>query len=143
MSNRLILSGVFGAVSTVLGEAATRLLVYYKIGQIDLYQFHSLFLTVDQSSWVLGLIVSLIIGCFIGTTVYNRLEKRGSHGIALGSIMSFVFAWFLFEIVYTVFFAGLMDVARPINDHYVYLAGMAISGLALGLLMKLIVYRKA
>lgn len=142
-NSKQTLAGVFGAVSTILGEAVTRLLSFYKVGQVDLYQFHSLFLTIDQPSLMLGLIISLIIGFFLGRYVYTCIEKKDARDVIIRSTMSFVFTWLIAEVVYTVFYAGLMDITRPINDHYVYLAGMAISGLTSGLLIKTILYRKA
>jgi hypothetical protein len=36
-----------------------------------------------------------------------------------------------------------MDIKRPVIDHYVYLVGMAISGVFIGILLRLLVYKNA
>lgn len=142
-SNRQLLAGVLGAVSTIVGEIITCLLVYFKVGQIDLYKFHSLFLTIDEPSLILGTIISLLIGSCIAAFLYRCEEKHGANGIIIRSFMAFLLVWFILEAVFTIFFAGLMDMTRPINEHYVYLAGMAVSGITLGALLKLLVFNKA
>jgi hypothetical protein len=93
-SGRLIIAGSLGALSTILGEAVSRVLVYMKIGQLDLFQFHSLFLTIDEPSFILGLIVSFIIGSIVAVIVCNHQEKHSSDGVLINSIVATVYVWF-------------------------------------------------
>jgi hypothetical protein len=141
-SNRHLLAGLLGAVSTIVGELITCLLVYLKFGQLDLYQFHSLFLTIDEPSIVLGSIISLLIGGCIGVYLYTCHEKHGTIGIIIRSFAISLLVWFFFETVFTIFYAGLLDLTRPINEHYVYLLGIAVSGITMGILLKTLIFKK-
>jgi hypothetical protein len=141
-SNRQLLAGVLGALSTIVGELFTCLLVYLKFGLLDLYRFHSLFLTLDEPSLVLGAIISLLIGSSMAAFLYQCHEKHGTNGIIIRSLFTALLVWLFLEAVFTIFFTGLLDLSRPMNEHYVYLIGMAATGLTLGILLKTLVFKK-
>ncbi|SDH85266.1 hypothetical protein [Desulfosporosinus hippei] len=73
-----LIVAMIGAVSTMPSEVLTRLLLLLGIGKYSIYQLDSLLITFNRPIAIMGLIVNLIVGGFVGIVFYYSLEKIGT-----------------------------------------------------------------
>jgi undecaprenyl pyrophosphate phosphatase UppP len=139
---KALLASIIGALSTIPGEIITRIMVSLGVGKYDVYQLNSLVATIDEPSIIMGMIINFIVGGFVAILLYLLLEKIAGKFILIINIGASLLVWFVFESAFTAFFEGLLDVYRPISDHYVHLVATTIYGITQGLLFKAILFKK-
>lgn len=141
-NRKALIAGIIGALSTISGEIITRILIMMGIGRYDVYQLNSLVATIDEPSVIMGMIINFIVGGCVAVLVYILIERTGKELILIKNIAASLLIWFIFESIFTIFFEGLLDVTRPISDHYVHLVGTTAYGITQGLLFKVILFKK-
>jgi len=140
-SDDLLTAGVLGAVSTITGEIVSRILLSFGIGKHSLYELTSYIVTINRPSVSMGLIVSCIIGGFIGSAFYYALGRIGRTRLVAKAIAVSLCSWLLAETLFTAAVEGHFIDIRPISDYYVHLSASLGYGATLGLLFKSFLFR--
>ena len=134
--DKLLVSGLIGAVSTIPAEIASQSLIYCGLGKYSIYQLASLFITLNRPTFLLGLILDMLAGGFVAIIFYLAFRCKDSRNIGIMAVMTSLFAWLFCELVFTFFLEGRFFPLRPINDYYSNLISALIFGISLALLYK-------
>ncbi|HCF51170.1 MAG TPA: hypothetical protein DER60_12865 [Syntrophomonas sp.] len=135
-NDKPLIAALLGALSTMPGEIFTRLLVSFGIGQYSIYQLDSLFVTFDRPTVIIGVIVNIIFGGFIGTVFYYLLQKLGQDYLILKGLTIGLLSWVLTELLFTSTIEGKYIPIRSLSDYYIHISGAVVFGVTLGLLFK-------
>lgn len=140
--NKPLVAGFYGAVSTVVSEAITQIMLYFGIGKYSVYQLDSLLVTFNRPSIIIGLVVNIIAGGTIAVLFYYAVGKLGQDyfiykGLAVGLV-----SWGIFELLFTMTIEGVYIDIRPMADYYTHLLASAAYGISLGLLFEKYIFQQ-
>lgn len=138
----LLISSVIGGLSTIAGEIITKILVLLNIGKYAVFELNSLIVTTDTPSLLMGFICNFIVGSFVGAVYYLVFKKLGTQHLVIKCVMGSLIIWLVFEVVFSFMIEGIHIPMRPISDHLVHITGTASFGLALGIFLRLLVFKK-
>jgi hypothetical protein len=141
--DKLLVTALMGAISTIPAEIISRLLLYFGIGKYCIYQLASLFITLNRPTLILGLILEMIIGSFIAVLFCFAFEKLSSEYLVVKITLASLLAWLVCELAFTFTIEGRFIDIRPISDYYNNLISAAIFGVSLGLLFKRFLFNKS
>ncbi|MBT2723001.1 hypothetical protein [Bacillus sp. ISL-46] len=142
--NKVVIAGVIGAVSTLVGEITSWILLrsgYDK--KYTLYQLNSLMITVkDRPTELMGLILNFGIGSMLGAMIYLALRKWGHRYVLLICGVISLFMWFLWELLFTMSIEGKTIPIRPVSSYYSHLISSLAYGVSMGLMLKNFIFNK-
>lgn len=134
--DKVLVTGLIGAVSTIPAEIVSRILIYFGFGKFSVYQLASLFITINRPTFFMGLILDMLTGGLIAILFYLIFRNRDSKHIGIKAVVTSLFAWLFCELVFSFFLEGRFFPLRPINDYYCNLISAFIFGISLALLYK-------
>jgi hypothetical protein len=137
--DKLLISGLLGAISTIPSEIISLILKYLGFGKYSIYQLASLFITLNRPSYILGIILDMLAGSLVAVLLYLIFEKLNPTHIGIKILIASLFAWLFCELAFTFSIEGRFIDIRPINDYYNNLISAVVFGGSLGLLYKKIV----
>jgi len=129
-----LIAGLLGALSTLIGEISTQLLIYLGVGKYSIYQLDSLLITFNRPSIIVGFIVNFIAGGFIGILFYYAISKLGQDYLVFKGAGVGLLSWGIFELILTATIEGNFIDIRPMSDYYIHLVGTIVFGITLGAL---------
>ena len=141
--DRFIKAGVIGALSTVIAEIASRILLAAGIGKYSVYQLNSLIVTINRPSEIIGLIINFLIASILSVLIFLMLKKWGDRYTIIICIMISLFTWLLWEFIFTLSIEGKAIEIRPINDYYNHIIDTLVFGASMGILLKCFIFKQA
>ncbi|VBB08527.1 Hypothetical protein LUCI_3805 [Lucifera butyrica] len=129
-----LLAGLLGALSTLISEIVTQLLVVLGIGKYSIYELDSLLVTLNRSSIFIGFIVNVIAGGTIAVLFYYAIGKLGRDYLVYKGLAVGLLSWGVFELILTATIEGHFFDIRPMADYYTHLVATSVYGILLGLL---------
>jgi hypothetical protein len=130
-------AGALGAISTIPYEIFTRILVAARFGKYGVFELTSLIITLDRPTFLMGAVMTFIVGGFCALVFYYSLKKLGQDHLIIKSICFSLLIWIIMEILFVWLIEGpKLITPRPINDYYLHMLGSSLFGLTQGLLFK-------
>src|SRR5574342_20738 len=142
IQDKVLISGLLGALSTISGEIASRIFVYFGIGKYGIYELASFIITFNRPVFTIGLIVDFLVGSVFATLLYFIFEKLGSCHLVIKTTLFSLLTWLVCELLFTATVEGKYIPIRPINDYYSHIFSAVIFGITLGLLLKKFIFTK-
>ncbi len=139
--NRQITAAALGALATLFGQLITWVLVKLGVAPHDMYSIDSLVITLNRESFWIGFVVNFIVGGAVAVLLNWALSRYGADNVINKAIAASLMGWFLFRLYSTAFIEGRLTDPRPIAQYVVHLAGAVSTGVALGVLLKLVLAR--
>ena len=136
--NRQITAAALGALATLVGELVTWMQVRLGAAPLDMYSIDSLLITLNRESFWMGFVVNFIVGGAIAVLLNWALSRYGADNVVNKAIAATLMAWFLLRLFATAFIEGRVVDPRPLAQYAVHLAGAVGTGVALGVLFKLV-----
>ncbi|GFP75481.1 hypothetical protein [Clostridium fungisolvens] len=141
--DKILVAGVIGIASTVVGEICSWILLSFGIGTYSTYQINSLIVTYNKPSILVGLFLNLIMGGIIGAAVYLTLKKWGHDHIIMVSLGYTLVAWMFIEIIAN----GVVDkdliATRVIGGYVNQFISAVIHAVAKGLMLKWFIFNRS
>lgn len=132
-----LVAGALGAIATIPYEIFTRLLVAARFGKYGVFELTSLIITLDRPTFLLGAVMTFVVGGFSALLFYYGLKKLGPDHLIIKSICFSLLIWVILEILFVWLLEGPQLISpRPIADYYLQMLGSALFGVTLGLLFK-------
>jgi hypothetical protein len=142
IQDKVIIIGLLGVLSTIPGEIASRILVYFGIAKFGIYELASFIITLNRPVFIIGLIVDFLVGSVFAVLLYFIFEKLGSCHLVIKTTVCSLLAWLVCELLFTAIIEGKYISIRPINDYYSHIFSALIFGITLGLLLKKFIFKK-
>ena len=142
IQDKVLIIGLIGALSTIPGEIASRIFVYFGIGKYGIYELSSLIITFNRPVFAIGLIVDFLVGSVSAILLYFIFEKLGSCHLVIKTTLCSLLSWLVCELLFTAIIEGKYIPIRPINDYYSHILSAMIFGITLGLLLKKFIFKK-
>lgn len=140
--DELFIAALIAGLSTLAGEAVTKILVLTGVGQYSVFELNSLVVTNDRPSMLMGFILNFIVGSQAGVLFYLLFKRLGNRHLVLKCILGSLPLWLIFELVFTALIEGKSIPERSLADHYVHITGTAVFGLTVGIFMRMILFKK-
>ncbi|HJV16305.1 MAG TPA: hypothetical protein VJ546_02805 [Bacillales bacterium] len=140
--DKILIIALLGALSTISGEIAARILVYMGIGKFSIYELASLIITFNRPEEMIGIIIDFLVGSFFAILLYFLSKKLGLSHIVIKTVMCSLLAWLVCELIFTAIIEGKYIDIRPISDYYSHIFSAIIFGITLGLLLKKFIFKK-
>jgi hypothetical protein len=140
--DKVVIVALLGALSTISGEIASRILVYFHIGKYSIYELASLIITLNRPEVIMGFIIDFLVGSFFAVLLYFIFKKVGLCHLVIKTTMCSLLAWLICELIFTSIIEGKYIDIRPINDYYSHIFSTMIFGITLGLLFKKYIFKK-
>lgn len=131
-NDKPLLAAIIGALSTLLAEIVSRIMLYWGVGRYSIYQLDSMILTMNRPNFLLGLYVNFVIGGLIGILFYYTIKAIGQTNLIVKGIFLGLLASALAEMLFSAVIEGKFIELRPLGDYYLHVAGSAFFGLGLG-----------
>ncbi|WP_284037143.1 hypothetical protein [Neobacillus sp. 114] len=142
IEDKVLKISLLGVLSTIPGEIASRILVYFGFGKYGIYELASLIVTINRPVFTIGLIVDFLVGSFFAILIYFIFEKFGSSHLVIKTTLSSLLAWLVCEVLFSALIEGKYIPIRPINDYYSHIFSAMIFGITLGLLIKKFIFKE-
>ncbi|WP_144553182.1 hypothetical protein [Bacillus sp. X1(2014)] len=142
IQDKVLVVGLLGVLSTIPGEIASRIFVYFGIGKYGIYELSSLIITFNRPVFTIGLIVDFLVGSVFAILLYFIFEKLGSCHLVIKTTLGSLLSWLVCELLFTATVEGKYIPIRPINDYYSHILSAIIFGITLGLLLKKFIFQK-
>ncbi|KHD37120.1 membrane protein [Clostridium acetobutylicum] len=139
----VIIAGLIGIVSTIVGEICSRIFIYFGIGKYSAYQLNSLIVTYNRPSAILGFMLNLLIGGIIGAAVYLTAQKWGDKHVILLSLAYTLVAWMFLEIIFNVVVNKSTVTTREFSGYYNQYISAVIHAVAKGLMLNFFIFKKS
>lgn len=142
--DKIIIAGAIGALSTVVSDIVTNILVSEGFGKYSVYKLVSFDVTITgkRPSELMGLIIYFITGSILGVLIYLILKRWGHRYAILICVLATTLMWFTYENIMTSTIEGKTVPLRPVSDYYVHLIGSICYGVTMGLMMKGFIFKK-
>lgn len=140
--DKLLLAGVIGIASTVIGEIGSWILLSLGLGKYSVYQENSLIVTFNKPSVVIGFILNILIGSIIGASVYLVTKKWGNKHIILVSLIFTLTAWMFLEIITNAIVDRNIIASRLISGYYNSLINAVAHAVVKALMIKYLIFKK-
>jgi hypothetical protein len=132
-----LVAGALGAISTIPYEIFTRLLLAAGVGKYGVFELTSLIITLNRPTFLLGAVMTFIVGGYCALIFYYSLKKLGPDHLTIKSICFSLLVWIIMEIFFVWLIEGPKLISpRPIDDYYLHMFGSSLFGLTQGILFK-------
>lgn len=138
--DKVLMSLLFGAVSTIPFELVTRISLFLGYSKYTLYQLDSLTVTANRPDLFLGILSSCQIGAFGSAIFYIIITKTNSYNIIIKTIFFSLLMWSVLEYSILGKIEGVLLPLRPVTDYYFQSIGAIVFGITLGILLKKFVF---
>ncbi|MBS4214031.1 hypothetical protein [Neobacillus rhizophilus] len=142
IQDKVLKIGLLGVLSTIPGEIASRIFVYFGIGKYAIYELASLIVTFNRPVFTIGLIVDFLVGSFFAIFICFIFKKIGSCHLVIKTTLCSLLAWLVCEVLFSALIEGQYIPIRPINDYYSHIISAIIFGITLGLLIKKFIFKE-
>lgn len=136
-----LMAAIIGALSTLAAELASRIMLYFGIGQYSIYLLDSLVLTLNRPNFLLGLYVNFAIGGLVGIMFYYALKAIGQVNLLVKSAFIGMLSSAIAEMLLSAIVEGKYIPDRPIGDYYLHIIGATIFGLTMGIAFKYCIFK--
>ena len=128
-----LVAGALGAISTIPYEIFTRLLLAAGVGKYGVFELTSLIITLNRPTFLLGAVMTFIVGGYCALIFYYSLKKLGPDHLTIKSICFSLLVWIIMEIFFVWFIEGpKLTLPRPIDDYYLHMFGSFFIWINLG-----------
>lgn len=139
---RILVAAAIGAVSTVIGEIGSRLLLSLGLGSYSVYQENSLVITFNQPSMLIGFAINLLIGSVIGVSVYLITKRWGYRYIIMVSLILTLVTWTILGIAFNATVDENIVTSRQLSDFYNSLTNAIVHAVFKALMIKRFIFNK-